>query len=49
MYADAGKILDEISALAPDALDNIEEVSKDEVADQLERLKKGKGADDKGS
>ena len=30
----------------PNALDNIKEVSKDEVAEQLKRLKKGKGTDD---
>ena len=42
LYADAGKILDEISALGPNALDNTKEVSKDEVAEQLKRLEKAR-------
>ena len=47
-FADANKILDTISTLGPDALDDIEDISQSEMAEQLKKMKKGKGADDEG-
>ena len=48
LYADAGKILDTISTLGPDTLDDIEDISQSEVVEQLKKMMKGNGADDEG-
>ena len=46
LYADANKILDTISTLGSDALYDIEEVSQNEVTEQLKGVNKKQLADD---